>query len=78
MKMKTRKTSMYLRSRWKASGSEMVSKEEAVQGEMSSENGTSDVMQPCKLWSKSGFYSRCRRKHLEGFKKKKLYDLNFK
>ena len=26
---------------------------------------------------KSGFYFRCRRKHLEGFKKKKLYDLNF-
>ena len=43
-KMKTRKTSMYLRSRWKASGSGMVFKEEVVQDEMSLENGRRQML----------------------------------
>ena len=45
--MKTRKISMYLRSRWKASGSGMVFKEEVVQDEMSSENGRRQML--CSL-----------------------------
>lgn len=56
----------------------MALKEKVVQNEMSTEEGRGCIL--CGLVNycqKFGFYSRCKGKHLEGFKKEKWSDLDF-